>query len=152
MFNDWVRKLILDIGSHYDTQVWSKIGQLICLKHLFRSTAEATFSFIIKRGLSLLTRTHRVLSYLLKYRHHAICLCRMLSPKMQRMQRSIRINDGQLVGLAEKARYSLSLYRYSDLKIIFLSLSVSLCVSEIAGSAYVGPTGLHPTYIANYIL
>jgi hypothetical protein len=32
----------------------------------------------------------------------------MLSPKMQRMQRSIRINDGQLVGLAEKARYSTS--------------------------------------------
>ena len=29
---------------------------------------------------------------------------RMLSPKMQRMQRSIRINDGQLLGLAEKAR------------------------------------------------
>ncbi len=27
---------------------------------------------------------------------------------MQRMQRSIRINDGQLVGLAEKARYSTS--------------------------------------------
>ena len=31
--------------------------------------------------------------------------CRMLSPKMQRMQRSIRINDGQLLGLAEKARF-----------------------------------------------
>ena len=30
---------------------------------------------------------------------------RMLSPKMQRMQRSIRINDGQLLGLAEKARW-----------------------------------------------
>ena len=29
----------------------------------------------------------------------------MLSPKVQRMQRSIRINDGQLLGLAEKARY-----------------------------------------------
>ncbi|XP_059080751.1 ras-specific guanine nucleotide-releasing factor 2-like isoform X2 [Tigriopus californicus] len=28
----------------------------------------------------------------------------MLSPKMQRYQRSIRINDGQLLGLAEKAR------------------------------------------------
>jgi hypothetical protein len=27
---------------------------------------------------------------------------------MQRMQRSIRINDGQLVGLAEKARYGTS--------------------------------------------
>ena len=31
---------------------------------------------------------------------------RMLSPKMQhRIQRSVRINDGQLLGLAEKARY-----------------------------------------------
>ena len=29
----------------------------------------------------------------------------MLSPKVQRMQRSIRINEGQLLGLAEKARY-----------------------------------------------
>ncbi len=30
----------------------------------------------------------------------------ILSPKMpQRMQRSVRINDGQLLGLAEKARY-----------------------------------------------
>ena len=29
----------------------------------------------------------------------------MLSPKVQRIQRSIRINDGQLLGLAEKARY-----------------------------------------------
>ena len=29
----------------------------------------------------------------------------MLSPKMQRMQRSVRINDGQLIGLAEKAKY-----------------------------------------------
>ena len=26
----------------------------------------------------------------------------MLSPKVQRIQRSIRINDGQLLGLAEK--------------------------------------------------
>ena len=29
----------------------------------------------------------------------------MLSPKVQRIQRSIRINDGQLLGLAEKARF-----------------------------------------------
>ena len=31
----------------------------------------------------------------------------MLSPKVQRMQlaRTVRINDGQLFGLAEKARY-----------------------------------------------
>ena len=29
----------------------------------------------------------------------------MLSPKVQRMQRVIRINEGQLLGLAEKARY-----------------------------------------------
>lgn len=29
----------------------------------------------------------------------------MLSPKVQRMQRTIRINEGQLLGLAEKARY-----------------------------------------------
>ena len=29
----------------------------------------------------------------------------MLSPKVQRIQRSIRINEGQLLGLAEKARY-----------------------------------------------
>ena len=30
---------------------------------------------------------------------------RMISPKVQRMQRSIRINEGQLLGLAEKARW-----------------------------------------------
>ncbi|XP_023333747.1 ras-specific guanine nucleotide-releasing factor 1, partial [Eurytemora carolleeae] len=35
---------------------------------------------------------------------------RMLSPKMQRIQRSVRINEGQLLGLAEKARYSQPLY------------------------------------------
>ncbi|XP_071743969.1 ras-specific guanine nucleotide-releasing factor 2-like isoform X3 [Lepeophtheirus salmonis] len=29
----------------------------------------------------------------------------MMSPKMQRIQRTVRINDGQLLGLAEKARY-----------------------------------------------
>lgn len=29
----------------------------------------------------------------------------MLSPKVQRIQRSVRINEGQLLGLAEKARY-----------------------------------------------
>ena len=29
----------------------------------------------------------------------------MISPKVQRMQRSIRINEGQLLGLADKARY-----------------------------------------------
>jgi hypothetical protein len=30
----------------------------------------------------------------------------MLSPKLhQRMQRTVRINDGQLLGIAEKARY-----------------------------------------------
>ena len=27
------------------------------------------------------------------------------SPKMQRIQRSVRINEGQLLGLAEKARW-----------------------------------------------
>ena len=36
----------------------------------------------------------------------------MLSPKMQRMQRSVRINDGQLLGLAEKARYDSRLSGY----------------------------------------
>ena len=57
------------------------------------------------RGGEGLTRTlfvclpiYRI--YYIEYRMFA----RMLSPKMQRMQRSIRINDGQLVGLAEKAR------------------------------------------------
>ncbi len=36
----------------------------------------------------------------------------MLSPKMQRMQRSVRINDGQLVGLAEKAKFDSRLVGY----------------------------------------
>ena len=34
----------------------------------------------------------------------ALILFRMISPKVQRMQRSIRINEGQLLSLAEKAR------------------------------------------------
>ena len=53
---------------------------------------------------------------------------RMLnSPKMQRIQRSVRINDGQLLGLAEKARWDhiflffIPLNRATPLLLKFLS-------------------------------
>ena len=43
------------------------------------------------------------------FEHLTMNIYRMLnSPKMQRIQRSVRINDGQLLGLAEKARWRMN--------------------------------------------
>ena len=52
---DLVMVLILDGNSDISAHFWSEIGALICLRHLFRSTAVADLKSISKRPVCLHT-------------------------------------------------------------------------------------------------
>ena len=54
---------ILDGNSEIGVNVLSKIGNLICLRHLFRSTAVTHLDFTSIKGLITFTRAQHELSY-----------------------------------------------------------------------------------------
>ena len=52
-----------------DAHMWSETSKLICLRHLFWTTAVANLKFIYKNHLYIFPRAQRILSYHL-YKYH----------------------------------------------------------------------------------
>ena len=55
--------VILDDNSEKSVHLWSNLGYVICLRHLFRSSAVTNLSLYFRSVLFSFTRAHRVLSY-----------------------------------------------------------------------------------------
>ena len=67
-FKSWLTIVILDGSSEYGAHVWSELGSLISVKHLFTSLAVSNLKFICnKYGLIFFTRVQYIAIIMVNY-------------------------------------------------------------------------------------
>ena len=64
--------LILDGNSGPGALLWSEIGHLICLRHLFKSTEVANLKYIFQRRYCQHLRNLFAASYYSYYKYHGV--------------------------------------------------------------------------------